>query len=192
MIRTFARMTRAFRRGEDGNMTIEFVIVLPLIFSIFMMSFESGLLMMRSVMLERAVDMTMRELRLGQIPIANPTDMSVELKKRICARTVIIANCTTAVRIEMLPVNMAVWNMPTTTPGCVDRTQAVQVAEDFTIGGQHELMLTRVCALQRAIFPTLGLGDQFVGLGKGLTGGQTGGFGEYGLIVMSSFVNEPQ
>jgi Flp pilus assembly protein TadG len=187
MIGFFKRHTRAFRRGEDGNMTVEFVIVLPLIFSIFMMSFESGLLMMRSVMLERAVDMTMRELRLGQI--ANPT--SNALKTRICNRTVIINNCNASIRIEMLPVNMAAWNMPTTIPGCVDRTQAMQPPETYNPGGQHELMLTRICVLQKAIFPTLGLGDQFVGLGEGLTQGQPGGTGEYALIVMSSFVNEP-
>lgn len=187
MIRYLRRKALAFGRGEDGNMTVEFVIVLPMIFSIFMMSFESGLLMMRSVMLERAVDMTMRELRLGQI--ANPT--TAELKARICDRTVIIANCASSVRIEMLPVNMAVWNMPTTAPGCVDRTQTIQPPESYNPGGQNELMLTRVCVLQRAIFPTLGLSDKFVGLGEGLTANQPGGFGEYGLIVMSSFVNEP-
>jgi hypothetical protein len=187
MIRFLKRKSRAFGREEDGNMTVEFVVVLPMIFSIFMMSFESGLLMMRSVMLERAVDMTVRELRLGQIP--NPT--SDVLKTRICSRTVIVANCPTAIRIEMLPVNMNVWNMPTTAPGCVDRTQNVQPPENYNPGGQHELMLTRICVLQKAIFPTLGLSDKFVGLGKGLTQGQPGGFGEYGLIVMSSFVNEP-
>ncbi len=187
MIRFLKRKSRAFGREEDGNMTVEFVIVLPMIFSIFMMSFESGLLMMRSVMLERAVDMTMRELRLGQI--ANPT--AVELKTRICNRTVIINNCMPSIRIEMLPVNMNVWNMPTAIPGCVDRTQTVQPPETYNPGGQHELMLTRVCVLQRAIFPTLGLSDTFVGLGEGITNNQPGGLGEYGLIVMSSFVNEP-
>lgn len=189
MIRFFRRHTRAFRREEDGNMTIEFVIVLPLIFSIFMMSFESGLLMIRSVMLERAVDMTMRELRLGMIP--NRT--ADELKTRICNRTVVINNCNASIRIEMIRVDMTNWNMPTDIPACVDRSQAIQSPELFAPngGGQHELMLTRVCVLQKAIFPTLGLSDQFVGLGRGLTGGQTVNQGEYGLIVMSSFVNEP-
>lgn len=187
MIRLLKRKARAFGRAEDGNMTVEFVIVLPLIFSIFMMSFESGLLMMRSVMLERAVDLTMRELRLGQIP--NPT--SDALKTRICNRTVIINNCNASIRIEMIPVNMAAWNIPTTIPACVDRTQVMQPPETYNPGGQHELMLTRICVLQKAIFPTLGLGDQFIGLGEDLTDNQPGGYGEYGLIVMSSFVNEP-
>ncbi|MFM2388565.1 MAG: hypothetical protein RLZZ437_120 [Pseudomonadota bacterium] len=188
MIRSLSRRLRAFRRQEDGNMTAEFVVVLPMIFGIFMMSFESGLLMMRSVMLERAVDMTMRELRLGMI--ANPT--SATLKTRICGETVIIKDCVSSIRIEMLPVDMAVWNMPTGAPGCVDRTQAVQPPEAYNPGGQHELMLTRVCVLQKAIFPTLGLGDTFIGIGKGLTDNQPGTSGEYGLIVMSSFVNEPR
>ncbi|MGL5008758.1 MAG: TadE/TadG family type IV pilus assembly protein [Paracoccaceae bacterium] len=187
MIPFFRNKTRAFRRNEDGNMTIEFVIVLPLIFSIFMMSFESGLLMMRSVMLERAVDITMRDLRLGRIP--NPT--SATLKTRICNETVIIKDCNAAIRIEMLPVDLATWNLPTAVPRCVDRTEPVQLPENYTTGGQHELMLTRICVLQKAIFPTLGLSDMFQGIGEGLTASQPGGFGEYGLIVMSSFVNEP-
>ena len=91
----------------------------------------------------------------------------------------------------MIPVNMAAWNIPTTIPACVDRTQVMQPPETYNPGGQHELMLTRICVLQKAIFPTLGLGDQFIGLGEDLTDNQPGGYGEYGLIVMSSFVNEP-
>jgi hypothetical protein len=50
--------------------------------------------------------------------------------------------------------------------------------------------------LQRAIFPTLGQGDNsaFVGLGEGLVGNSSGRnarFGEYGLVATSTFVNEP-
>jgi Flp pilus assembly protein TadG len=190
MIRALKRQLRAFGR-EDGNMTIEFVIVLPMIFSIFMMSFESGLLMMRSVMLERAVDMTMRELRLGQIPTSGgPAVVSAELKTRICARTVIINSCNNAIRIEMIKVDLNVWNMPVTAATCVDRSVAVQVDEDFAVTGQHELVLARVCVLQKAIFPTLGLGDPtLVGIGRNLTGGSS--YGEYGLVAVSTFVNEP-
>jgi TadE-like protein len=190
MIRALKRQLRAFGR-EDGNMTIEFVIVLPMIFSIFMMSFEAGLLMMRSVMLERAVDMTIRELRLGQIPAAGPTALLAALKTRICSRTVIINNCDNSIRIELLPVDLNVWDMPTAAARCVDRTQPVQLVESFDPGGQHELMLARICVLQKAIFPTLGLGDPtLVGFGRELTDDQPG-YGEYGLVAVSTFVNEP-
>jgi hypothetical protein len=44
--------------------------------------------------------------------------------------------------------------------------------------------------LQKAIFPTLGLGDPtLVGIGRDLTGGSS--YGEYGLVAVSTFVNEP-
>ena len=47
-------------RREDGTAAMEFVLVIPVIMMIFMASFESGLLMTRSIMLEQSVDMTMR------------------------------------------------------------------------------------------------------------------------------------
>ena len=51
-------------RCEDGAATLEFALSVPVLITIFMASFESGLLMTRSIMLEQAVDITMRELRL--------------------------------------------------------------------------------------------------------------------------------
>jgi Flp pilus assembly protein TadG len=66
-----ARLARALR-NEEGTATMEFVLVIPLIMMIFMASFESGLLMTRSIMLEQSVDMAMRELRLGHVsPLTN-------------------------------------------------------------------------------------------------------------------------
>ncbi len=188
MTRFFKRATRAFRREEDGNATVEFVVVLPILFSIFMMSFEAGLLMMRSVLLERATDLTMRELRLGNYE--NPT--SELLKAEICDRTVIINNCNASIRIELQPVNQVTWALPNAAAECTDRDEPIQIPETFDAGSQNQLMLVRVCVLQRAIFPTLGLGDDraFVGLGEGLVENNPG-FGEYGLVATSTFVNEP-
>lgn len=189
MIRWFKRATRAFGR-EDGNATVEFVIVLPILFSIFMMSFESGLLMMRSVLLERATDITMRELRTGNIPNPNLAN----LKTQICDRTVIINNCTTSIAIWMEPISQVTWAFPPRGADCIDRapTGDIDPSTEPDIGSQNELMLVRVCVLQRAIFPTLGLGGDrvFIGLGAGLTD-QNPSYGEYGLVATSSFVNEP-
>jgi hypothetical protein len=189
MIRLFRRTTRAFGR-EDGNATVEFVIVLPILFSIFMMSFEAGLLMMRSVLLERATDITMRELRTGNIP--NPT--LANLKTEICNRTVIINDCETSISIFLEPISQVTWAFPAGGTQCVDRDIAgdIDPSTEPDIGSQNELMLVRVCVLQRAIFPTLGLGDDraFVGLGESLVE-QDPGYGEYGLVVTSTFVNEP-
>jgi hypothetical protein len=187
MITRFKRTVRAFGR-EDGNATVEFCVVLPILFSIFMMSFEAGLLMMRSVLLERATDLTMRELRLGNF--VNP-DVEM-LKGEICDRTVIITDCEASIRIELQPVSQVTWALPPTPTQCQDRDEEIQIPETFDAGSQNELMLVRVCVLQRAIFPTLGLGDDsaFVGLGEGLVENNPG-YGEYGLVATSTFVNEP-
>jgi TadE-like protein len=199
MTRFFKRTARAFGR-EDGNATVEFVVVLPILFSIFMMSFESGLLMIRSILLERATDLTMRELRLGNLITIKPDGEVVQpdsgkLKDEICSRTVIINDCRNSIRIELQPVSQVTWALPSAAANCVDRDVPIQVVETFEVGSQNELMLVRVCVLQRAIFPTLGLGDDraFVGLGEGLTNtdAESAGFGEYGLVATSTFVNEP-
>jgi hypothetical protein len=189
MIRYLKRLSRAFGR-EDGNATIEFVIVLPILFSIFMMSFESGLLMMRSVLLERATDMTMRELRTGNI--ANPS--LANLKAEICGRTIIITDCETSISMFLEPISQVTWEFPSRGADCIDRAPEgdIDPSTEPDIGTQNELMLVRVCVLQKAIFPTLGLGDDtgFVGLGAGLVE-RDPSYGEYGLVATSTFVNEP-
>jgi hypothetical protein len=196
MIGLFKRTARAFGR-EDGNATVEFVIVLPILFSIFMMSFESGLLMMRSVLLERATDMAMRDLRTGNIEI--PPNSSADavlaiLKEEVCSKTVIINDCDTSISIFIEPISQVTWDFPDRGADCVDRAPEgdIDPSTEPNIGSQNELMLVRVCVLQRAIFPTLGLGDdrQFIGLGAGLTD-QNAAYGEYGLVATSTFVNEP-
>jgi len=55
---------RDLRRKEDGNATIEFAILFPAFIMIFLSAFESGLLMTRQVLLDRAVDLTVRDIRL--------------------------------------------------------------------------------------------------------------------------------
>ncbi|MGB8813882.1 MAG: TadE family protein, partial [Paracoccaceae bacterium] len=79
----FAKRLVAGLRREDGTATIEFVLAIPAVLMIFMASFESGLMMTRGMMVERSVDMTMRELRLGHMIM--PT--FAKLKADICSRT---------------------------------------------------------------------------------------------------------
>ena len=55
---------RRFRSDEDGNMMIEFVIFVPLLFTIFMTSVELGIYSMRQMWLDRGLDMTVRLVRL--------------------------------------------------------------------------------------------------------------------------------
>ncbi len=176
MIHFFQRLARGFRR-EDGTATIEFVMVVPVLLTVFMGSFESGLLMTRSIMLEQSVDMTMRELRLGHYTLPNAT----LLKAEICKRTVIFPNCEANIMVEMTRVNTSTWALPQTEVTCVDREEDIQPVTALQIGQQNDVMLVRVCVIQDAIFPT----SQF-GLNLALDGQ-----GGYGLVAVSAFVTEP-
>jgi hypothetical protein len=175
--RCFRSLTRKFRRGEEGTATVEFALAVPLLLTIFMASFESGMLMIRSIMLEQSVDMTMRELRLGHYPL--PT--AALLKTEICSRSVVLVDCEDNIMIEMTRVSTANWSMPTTAITCVDRDAEIQPVLMLQIGQQNDVMLMRVCVLQDTLFPTTGIG---LGLAKDSQGG-------YGLTAVTAFVTEP-
>jgi Flp pilus assembly protein TadG len=84
------RLSRVLRRlgmSEAGTASVEFVIIVPVFLAIFMSAFESGLLTLRHAMLERAVDISVRNLRLGLW--ANPTPEL--LRDSICQQAVDMA-----------------------------------------------------------------------------------------------------
>lgn len=166
----------AFRR-EDGTAAMEFVLVVPLILAIFMGSFESGLLMTRSILLERAVDMTMRELRLGHY--ANVTN--VLLQKEICSRTVVFPDCEHNIKIQLDRISTTTWQIPAASPYCIDKDAPAQPVTALNTGQDNDLMLIRVCVTLPAILPTMGLALHL----------PMDGHGNYGLIAKSAFVVEP-
>lgn len=176
MKRIFKCLTQGFRR-EDGTASVEFVMAVPVLLTIFMGSFESGLLMTRSVMLEQAVDITMRELRLGHY-IEPDADL---LKDEICKRTVIFTDCKANILIELTQVNKTTWAMPTASTSCINRDKEFQVPDTLMAQTEHEMMLMRVCVRQDLMFPTSGLGLKLA----------TDSQGGYGLIAISAFVVEP-
>lgn len=171
------QLARRFGRREDGQSTVEFVLAVPLLFTIFMASFESGMLMIRSIMLEQSVDMTMRELRLGHYTLPD-ADL---LKTEICKRGVILVDCEQNIMIEMTRISTTTWALPSTAIQCVDREEEIQPVVMLQIGQQNDVMLVRVCVVQETMFPTTGVG---LGLPKDSQGG-------YGLTTVSAFVTEP-
>lgn len=184
MIRPFEALSRRIAaciperlRREDGTAAMEFVLVVPVIMMIFMASFESGLLMIRSIMLERAVDMTMGELRLGHYPAVT----NKLLKTEICSRTVVFANCIDNMKIEMDRVSTTTWNFPATPNRCVNRRAEAEPVVSFTTPTDKDLMFVRVCVVLQAMFPSTGMALK---LPMDADGG-------YGLITRTAFVVEP-
>ncbi len=176
-IRRIAAFMPDEMRREDGTAAMEFVLVVPVIMMIFMASFESGLMMVRSIMLEQSVDMTMRELRLGHF--SNVTNRL--LKREICARTVVFPDCMANIKIQLDRVSTEDWNMPATPRKCIDRRAAGEPVEVMNPGQQNDLMIVRVCVAQQAMFPTSGIAlklplDQ----------------GAYGLVTRTAYSVEPK
>lgn len=164
-------------RSEDGSSTIEFVIALPVLMTVFMASFESGFMMTRTVMVERSLDMTMRELRLGHF--VNPT--FAQLKADVCSRTMVIPDCNNVIKINMQPISTTAWDLPAAQPACVDRSQPIRPDLTPNPGGENELMLVQVCVTADAMFPSTGIG---LALPKDPNGG-------YFITSTSAYVNEP-
>ena len=173
------RLRRLMRRlgvSETGSASVEFVIVVPVFLAIFMSSFESGLLTLRHAMLERAVDISVRNLRLGLW--ANPTPEV--LRDAICANAVIIPDCQEVLLLELIPVDMTTWTMPPVAAACINRDEEIQPLTQFNPGAQNQVMLVKACAIYDPIFPFTGIGLQLVR--------DDGG---YAIAASSVFANEP-
>ena len=168
---------RVFRKREEGAASIEFVILFPLFAVILMSSIEAGIMMVRNVLLDHAVDVSVRSLRLG---IDAPGDED-ELRAMICENAKYLTDCENAVRVELVRVPLDTWAMPTAKATCVQRGEDVQPVLEFTSGMDHDVMLVRACAVFDPMFPTTGLGLR---LPKDETGA-------YSLVASSAFVVEP-
>lgn len=182
-MRAMLHMMRAWlvrkAREEDGTATIPFVIFLPFFMVLIVSSLEMGMLTMRQVMLERAVDQSVRDLRLGTW--TNPTHD--QFKRVVCNRAGIIPDCLNVLVVELRPVSTVTWEPLSSGPVCVDRANPMQPEDfpEFEDGEGDEIMLIRACAKFDPVFPMTGLG---MGLPKDNTGA-------YALVSATAFVNEP-
>jgi hypothetical protein len=178
---------RAFLADERGTATIEFVLLVPIILTIFFASFESSFYMIRSVMLERSVDIVVRDIRLGNLDNLDHRD----LKELFCGTSALVASvddCVDAMSVWMQPINTATFDMVAPPRYCVDRAAPIDPlyeppAEEFAYGSDNEIMLLRICLKEEPMFPTT-----IVGAGL-LEGGEDDG--SYAIVVTSVFVNEP-
>ena len=57
----------AFLRASGGASAVEFALVVPMLFAIIFSTFEAGWLMTQTIMLDHALDRTVRELRTGRL-----------------------------------------------------------------------------------------------------------------------------
>lgn len=173
-----------FWKRQEGSATVEFVILFPLFMSIFLMGFESGYFMVRNVMLERGVDVAMRDVRLGNGRIPELT----QLKQNICEAAVILPDCVNSLQIEMREIDMegAGVSVMNTNAACIDtrvEDEDQSVYGSYDVGDTNRVVMVRACSVASPMFPT-------TGIGLGMT--QSEAIGDnYAIIAMSVFVTEP-
>lgn len=175
---------------EDGTATIEFVTVIPMAMAILLAAGEASMVSLRQTALDRALDMTVRELRLGKI--ANPT--FADLRTRICNRLSSLDDCAANLTLEMTVRSTSITgivSVPSLTDLCINRATNIDPVlslrpgaadGDPVPGGANDLVLVRACLVQDYFFPTtanqIALEDN---------AGQ-----EFQLISTTAFVNEPR
>jgi hypothetical protein len=173
-----------FLQDEGGSAIIEYLLVFPMVFTIFTASIESSVYMIKYVMFERSIDITVRSLRLGKLGEITHEN----LKKEICANGVLGRNptkCMNVMRIWMQPVNTGNFAMGSTTAPCVDKADDINTGaplpSNYSMGVDNEIMLVRVCMKEWPMFPTTGIS---VKMPVQLDGSVV-------MIASTTFVNEP-
>lgn len=162
---------------ETGAVVADFAIMLPIFVMFLLSSVEMGFMSFRQTMLERGLDLAVRNLRLGIVE--DPSHAKV--KAEICRYSGFLPDCENSLRLEMQPIDLRSYTMIPADADCVDKSEEIKPVRAFIPGGSNELMVLRACIKIAPIFPTVGLGE---GIAKD-------GNGDMSLFSITAFVNEP-
>jgi Flp pilus assembly pilin Flp len=173
-MKNFLRRTR---EDESGNTVVEFAIMVPVFLVFLMMTVEVGLMTIRSTLLERAMDETVRYIRLNTG--AAPTHD--DLKARICSLN-IVPDCADNLKLEMIVRDIRNWEELPTEYTCTDQSEEIEPMGGYSFGMDNELVILRACAKFTPSFP----GTSFA------TSLTLDGAGDARLTSMTAFVQEPR
>ncbi|NIY78224.1 MAG: pilus assembly protein [Rhodobacteraceae bacterium] len=171
------RLSRRHTKDEDGIATVEFVLVFPAFMFLMMGGYEIGYYSVTGAMLDRGLDLAVRDVRLGNMPSVTLT----RLKSATCEYARYVRKCEENIHIALEPVDARNFVRPDAIAACIDRSQNVTPNTTFSDGGENELMLVRACVNVDPIFPTTWLGAAMQ---------RSEGSG-YALVSTAGFVNEP-
>ncbi|QFS82130.1 hypothetical protein FIU97_05000 [Roseivivax sp. THAF40] len=172
----FCKMLRHFRRNEDGTMVVPFALWTSVFLLLIVSTIELGTMTVRQTVMERAVDTTMRDLKIGKLP----GDI-VTLKDAICDDAEILPSCRENLFLEMTRLDMEDWQQPSPNANCVDTGTVAMPHRSFRQGPAHEVMLVRACFKYKPITPLGGFNASLAKDANGYTA----------LVSSSAFVNEP-
>lgn len=171
-------LLKKLRKEETGSAAIEFAIMFPVFFFILLSAIEVGMLTVRSALLERALDIVVRDIRLttGTAP------GHAEIKAALCAETNVVPDCTNNLSLEMYRIDPRNWTDIPSTATCTNRAEEVSPVTTFENGMDNELMVLRACAKYEPMFSEYGL-SLFM---------EHDSSGDTALLAHSAFVQEPR
>lgn len=178
MMYSILKKARSFRRREDGVMTVQFALMVPLVLTVLFSGFELGIMTLRYAYLERSLDQVVRNIRLS----TGYTPSHSEIVTQICAEASVIPNCEENLKLEMVHLDPRNWTGLPQDTICTDSSETVQPVTSFEAGLANELMVLRACAKVSPLFPTTGFGADLV----------KDAAGDYALVVVNAFVQEPR
>jgi len=187
-LQAIKRQIARFAKDESGVVTVEFVLIFPIFFGFFLMTYESGMISLRHVMLEHGVDVAVRDVRIGAI--ATPTVDN--LKARICSKAGILPDCEDQIRLELIEQDLRSWTPMSSSIGCVDRGNPAGTPSTVAVSSPNRLMFLRACIRLDPVLPASTIG--FTGLGRTIkvSNDDTASGGSYALVALSAFVVEPK
>jgi hypothetical protein len=181
MTRLSRRINRFLGR-DDGSATIEFVILFPIFMALFVSSFELGTIMLRQTMLDRSIDMTVRQIRIGAVGVVDHDT----IKDMICERTVFLTDCETELKLEMQVVDPRAWANMDLDVDCIDREDYGIPPRRFEAGSDNQMMILRACHLFEPFVSSFGMGPAVLGEVIPRESGNS-----YRLVATASYVVEP-
>ncbi len=176
MIRRVFPRLRVFRRSEEGSVTVEFCLLISGFMFLILAGIELALVSVQQAMLERAVDLTVREIRLG----TGTNPQHDDIKDAICLRANFIKECGDNLQLEMIRQDAFAGVALPVTPDCTDNSEEVKPVREFRNGLENELMILRACARIDPVFPSSVIGQALID-----------DTGQYALTSTTAFVQEP-
>ncbi|WP_339641142.1 TadE family protein [Jannaschia helgolandensis] len=168
--------------AERGAASVEFVLLLPAFLMVFISSFEASIMLTRQVMLERAVDIVVRDIRLD----TGSTVTQGQVRAKVCNRAKILPDCSENLVIEMTEIDQITYSTPDTDAPCVNQLTSIVPPSRFAANRTGRMILLRACY---SVLPTLPLsvmaGNRT--LGSHLVNDEDGSFR---MVTSNAFVVE--
>ena len=178
MIRPFKNALHRFVRSDEGSMVVPFALWVPVFVGLLVSTIEMGTLTIRHSALERALDQTVRDIRLG-----TGNDFThAGLKESICEKAAVLPSCMTTMQLEMVRLDMRNFREPDYFPDCVDVEEDSNDLRNFEQGDSNQVMFLRACYKYDPFSPAGYLGGTMMADGAGYVA----------LIATSAFVQEPE